>query len=353
MSRTYGWSRRVAMLAVLAASSMLFAVPGGVFGADPQYKKLKDIQIGGAGGWDYLNADAETGRLYVSHGTKVVVIDTKEDKVIGEITNTPGVHGIAVANDLHKAFTSNGQGNNVSVIDLESKDEYGKWTFKELMQVKTGANPDAIMYDAKSGEVWTSNGNRASNSATVIDAKTGKVLVDSIPLGGKPETGAIDFAANRAFINVEDKNEVVVLDLKEHKVLAHWPLAPATGPTGMAIDRDLHRLIIGSSKMVLMDSTNGKIVATLDCGGGVDAAAYDPGTHLAFVSAGGNGTVTIAKVEADKLTLVQTLTTERGARTMTVDTKTHKIYLANAASRTDPNAFKVLVYGIDEATAPK
>ncbi|HVT79484.1 MAG TPA: YncE family protein [Phycisphaerae bacterium] len=341
------FSRRFAVLALVALGSMAFGA-GAVRGADPQYKKIKDIQIGGTGGWDYLNADAESGRLYVSHGTKVVVIDTKEDKVIGEITNTPGVHGIAVANDLHRAFTSNGQGNNVSVIDLESKDDSGKPTFKTLSTIGTGQNPDAIMYDAKSGEVWTCNGR--SSTFTAIDARTGKVVSDGVALGGKPETGAIDAAANRAYINIENRNEVAEIDLKEHKVLNHWPLAPATGPTGMAYVADLHRIIVGSSMMVLMDSTNGKVVATLKCGSGVDAAAYDPGTHLAFVSAGGDGTVTIAKVEADKLTLVQTLKTEPGARTMTVDTKTHRIYLANATPRTDPNAFKVLVFGIDEAS---
>jgi DNA-binding beta-propeller fold protein YncE len=217
--------------------------------------------------------------------------------------------------------------------------------------VATGSNPDAILYEPKSGEIWTCNGK--SNTFTAIDAKTGKVVSNGVALGGKPETSQADADINRVFINLEDKSEVVSVDIKEHKVMDRWPLAPATGPTGLAIVKDLHRLIVGASKMVMMDYTTGKIVATLDCGQGVDAAAYDPGTHLAFVSAGGSGTVTIAKVEADKLTLVQTLNTERGARTMTVDLKTHRIYLANSASRTDPNAFKVLVYGIDESGAGK
>jgi DNA-binding beta-propeller fold protein YncE len=151
-------------------------------------------------------------------------------------------------------------------------------------------------------------------------------------------------------VNLEDNNEIAVQDVKEHKLMEKWPIAPGKSATGIAIDLKLHRLIIGcgNSKMVMMDSTNGKVVSVLDCGQGVDAAAFDPGTDLAFVSAGGSGTVTIAKVEADKLTPVQTLTTERGARTMTVDTKTHKIYLSNAKSRDDKNSFKVLVYGMDE-----
>jgi DNA-binding beta-propeller fold protein YncE len=330
-------------LASLCFAGLLAASLSTVIAADPQYKKIKDIAIGGAGGWDYLNADAENQRLYVSHGTKVVVIDTKEDKVIGEITNTPGVHGFALANDLKRGFASNGQANTASIIDLDSKDAAGKPTFKEIQQVKTGGNPDWIFYEPTSGEVWTCNGR--GNSFTAFDAKTGKVITEGVATGGKPETAQADPKLNRVFINIEDKNEVISVDLKEHKVLARWPLGGATGPTGMAYVPDLQRIIIGSSKMVLMDATSGKVVATLNCGSGVDAASYDPGTHLAFVSAGGSGTVTIAKVEADKLTPVQTLTTERGARTMTVDTKTHKIYLSSSVA----NSFKVLVYGIDEA----
>jgi DNA-binding beta-propeller fold protein YncE len=332
----------------LAALCLSLACAGPALAADPQYKKIKDIPIGGAGSYDYIYADSENQRLYVTHGTKVVVIDTKEDKVIGEILNTPGVHGFAVAPDLKRGFSSNGQGNSVSIIDLASKDDAGKPTFKEIMTVKTGANPDAILFEPKSGEVWTSNGR--SNTFTALDAKTGKIISDNVALGGKPETSQADADANRVYINIEDKNEVVEIDLKEHKVLNHWPIAPATGPTGLAYVKDLHRLIVGASKMVLMDSTNGKVVATLDCGQGVDAAAYDPGTKLAFVSAGGSGTVTIAKVEADKLTPVQVLTTERRARTMTVDPKTHRIYLPSPGTGAD--GFKVIVFGIDEPAKP-
>lgn len=335
--------RRNWILAVVA----VLAVGSAAWGADPQYKKITEIAVGGAGGFDYLKADEENGRLYVAHGTKIEVIDTKENKPIGAITDTPGVHGFAIASELKRGFTSNGQGNNVSIVDLDSKGADGKPDFKVISKVTTGANPDAIMYDAKTGEVWTCNGR--ANTFTAFNAKTGDIISDKVALGGKPETGAIDAAMNRAFINIEDKNEVVEIDLKEHKVLNHWPLGGANGPTGMVNVPDLHRLIIGASKMVMMDSTNGKVVATLDCGRGVDAAAYDPGMHLAFVSAGGAGTVTVAKVEADKLTLVQTLTTEAGARTMTVDTKTHRIYLCNAPRG---GAFKVLVYGIDDATKP-
>jgi DNA-binding beta-propeller fold protein YncE len=174
------------------------------------------------------------------------------------------------------------------------------------------------------------------------------VIAEGIALEGKPETGVADPEAGRVYVNIENKNEVAVVDVKDHKVVARWPIAPGEAASGMAIDPKLHRLIIGcgNSKMVMMDSTNGKVVSVVDCGQGVDAAAFDPETHLGFVSAGGSGTVTVAKVEADKLTVVQTLTTERGARTMTVDEKTHRIFLSNAKSRTDTNSFKVLIYGM-------
>lgn len=304
--------------------------------ADPEYKLIKEIPVGGGGGWDYLSVDPVNRRLYVSHGTKVVVIDIEQDKVVGEVTDTPGVHGFIAVPELKRGFTSNGQENKASIVNLE--------TLKTEMKVTTEGNPDALLYDSGSGEVYTFNGR--GKSATAFNAKTGAVVAN-IPLGGKPETGVSDPAANRVYDNIEDANQVAVIDTKEHKVVANWPIAPGTGATGMAIDRDMHRLIIGcaNEKMVMMDSASGKVVASLACGQGVDAAAYDPETHLAFVSAGSSGTVTIAKVEPDKLTLVQTLTTERGAKTMTIDPKTHRIYLANAKSRTDANSFKVLVYG--------
>ena len=307
--------------------------------AEPHYNLLKEIPIGGGSGWDYLSADSVGRRLYVTHGTKVVVIDMDSDKIVGEILDTPGVHGFVAAPELKRGFSSNGQENKSSIVDLG--------TLKTITKVPTGNNPDAILFEPTSGEVWTFNGR--SQNATVYDGKTGKVLAAAIALGGKPETGVADADANRVYVNLENKNEVAVIDMKERKVVANWPIAPGTEASGLAIDTKLHRLIIGcgNSKMVMMDSTNGKVVASVDCGQGVDAAAFDPGTNLGFVSAGGSGTVTIAKVEADKLAIVQTLTTERGARTMTVDTKTHRIYLSNAKSRTDANSFKVLVYGME------
>jgi DNA-binding beta-propeller fold protein YncE len=319
---------------------LVVAVAGGARAAEPHYKFVKEIPIGGGGGWDYLYADGAGHRLYVTHGTKVVVIDTEQDKVVGTIPDTPGIHGFVTAPELGRGFSSNGQENKSSIVDLTN--------LKLVTKVPTGANPDALLYEPKSGQVWVFNGR--GQSATVYDGKTGNVVVAEIKLGGKPETGVADAEAGRVYVNLENKSEVAVIDMKEHKVVANWPIAPGATATGMALDPALHRLIIGcgNSKMVLMDSADGKVVSTVDCGQGVDAAAFDPETHLGFVSAGGSGTVTVAKVEADKLTVVQTLPTERGARTMTVDPKTHRIYLANAKSRTDANSFKVLVYGLED-----
>jgi len=335
-------ARKSGLVSLLAAVVLAAGATPLARAADPvvkDYKLLKEIKVGGGSGWDYLSAEPTMHRLYVTHGTKVVVIDTEQDKVIGEVTDTPGVHGFVAVPDLKRGFASNGQGNNVSIVDLES--------FKTISKVATGNNPDAILFEPKSGEVWAFNGR--SNSATAIDARTGDVKAASIALNGKPETGAADGDAGRVYVNLEDKSAIAVVDIKEHKVVDTWPIAPGQGPTGLAYDAADKRLIIGcgNSKMVMMDATNGKVVATLDCGAGVDAAAYDPTTHLAYVSAGGSGTVTVAKVDPDKLTQVQTLTTERGARTMTVDSKTHRIYLSNAKSRNDPESFKVLVYGME------
>lgn len=309
--------------------------------AEPQYKAVKQIQIGGGSGWDYLSADAESHRLYVTHGTKVVVIDTEKDKVVGEVLDTPGVHGFVAVPALGKGFSTNGQENKASVVDLA--------TLKTTSKVPTGGNPDALLYEPRSGEVWTFNGR--GRSATAFDAKTGKVLAAEVPLDGKPESGVADPSGDRLFVNIEDKNEVAVIDVKGRKVTARWPIAPGTAATGMAIDPSTDRLIVGcgNSKIVLLDTKTGAVAATADCGQGVDAVAFDPETHLAFASAGGSGTVTIARVEPAKLTVVQTLATERGARTMTLDAKTHRIYLSNAKTRTDATSFKVLVYGTDAA----
>jgi DNA-binding beta-propeller fold protein YncE len=320
--------------------------------ADAPYHFIKEISVGGEGGWDYLTMDSAAHRLYLSHGNVAVVLDTETDKVIGQIDDTQGIHGVAVAPKLGRGFTSNGRENKVSIFDLT--------TFKTLSKVETGANPDWIMFEPTQNEVYTFNGR--GKSSTVIAADTGKVVA-TIALGGKPETAMADATLGRIYNNIEDTNEVVAIDMKSHDVVARWPIAPNKSASGMAIDLAHKRLFLGcgdSNTMAMMDYTTGKIVASVPIGAGVDACSFDPGTQLAFSSSGGSGTVTIAHVDGpDKLTVVQTLTTEKRARTMTIDPATHKIYLTSAkfvtasgASPTTksrpamiPGTFRVLVYG--------
>ena len=324
-----------------------------IYGAEGPYHFIREIPVGGDGGWDYLSVDPVGRRLYVSHATKVVVIDVDKNEIVGEIADTPGIHGVALAPELKRGFTSNGRENKAGIVDLE--------TLKTLSKVDTGQNPDGMLYEPGRQEVYMFNGR--GRSATVLDAKSGTALA-TIPLSGKPEFAAADSQAGRVYNNIEDKSEVAVIDTKTHQVVATWSIAPGEEASGMAIDAEHHRLFLGCGNklMVMMDSTNGKVVATAPIDQGVDANAFDPGTLLAFASCGA-GTVTIAKEETpDKLTVVQTLTTERGARTMTLDPKTHNIYLATARfeeqpepapgaprqrPKVIPGSFKILVYGMN------
>ncbi|HEY2328815.1 MAG TPA: YncE family protein, partial [Verrucomicrobiae bacterium] len=241
--------------------------------ADVNYHLLKTIPVGGEGGWDYLTVDSAARRLYVSHGTKVVVIDLAKDAVCGEITNTPGVHGIAVAPELNRGLVTCGRENKGAIVDLK--------TLQTISKVETGANPDGMLYEPSQQEFYTFNGR--SESATVIDAKTGKVVA-TIPLGGKPEFCVADAKAGLVFDNLEDKSEVVAIDTKKHAVVNRWPVAPGEEASGMAFDEKNHRLFLGcgNKMMAMMDSEGGKILATVPIGDGVDANAFDPATQLAF-----------------------------------------------------------------------
>jgi YVTN family beta-propeller protein len=314
-----------------------------------EYHLIKTIPVGGEGGWDYASVDEAARRLYVSHASKVVVIDIEKNTVVGEITNTPGVHGVALAPELGRGFASCGREDQAAIVDLK--------TLQILSKVDTGKNPDGMLYEPGRQEVYMFNGR--SQSATVIDAKAGKVIA-TIPLGGKPEFGQADVKAGRVFNNIEDKSEVVVIDTKKHEVVNRWPIAPGAEASGMAFDAANHRLFLGCGNqlMVMMDSETGKVVGSVPIGDGVDANAFDPETKLAFASCR-DGTVTIAHEDSpDKLTVVQTLKTQRGSRTMTIDPKTHRIYLAAAEYEPAANAnerrpkmvadsFKVLVYGME------
>jgi len=320
------------------------------------YKLITEIPIGGEGGWDILNVDAGARRLYLSHATKVVVVDLEKNIVSGEITDLPGVHAFCVVPGLQRGFSSNGKENKASVVDLA--------TLKTISKIDTGENPDAITYDAKRGEVYVFN--HTGNSATVIDAKTAKVVA-TISLGGSPEFGVADDAAGRIYCNLEDKSEVAVIDTAKREVVTRWPLAPGEEPTGIALDAAHHRLFVTchNKLMAMLDTETGKVIATVPIGAGVDGCAFDDATQLVFASCG-EGVTTIAKEDSpDKLSVVQTLPTQRGARTMALDPKTHRIYLPTAqfeaapsplpgASPTRPkivpNTFKLLVYGPTDAT---
>jgi len=284
------------------------------------YRILTTYRVGGEGGWDYLTIDAEARRLFVTRATHVVVLDADTGKPVGEIADTSGVHGVALAPDLGRGFTSNGKANTATIFDLK--------TLKVLGSVETGENPDAIVYEPTTKRVFTMNGR--SKDATAIDAAAGKA-VGRIELGGKPEFAVAD-GSGKLFVNLEDKNEIVVLDPQGLKVTARWSLSPGEEPSGLAIDLKNRRLfsVCGNKMMVVMDADAGKVLATPAIGERVDGAAFDPAMSLAF-SSNGDGTLTIVREDSPStFSVVQNVATMRGARTMALDPKTHNAYLATA-----------------------
>jgi YVTN family beta-propeller protein len=320
-----------------------------------EYHFVTEIPIGGEGGWDILTIDSVASRLYLSHATKVVVVDLKTNSVTGEIADTPGVHAFVAVPEVQRGFSSNGKESKSSVVDLT--------TLKTTSKIDTGSNPDAVVYEPRHGEVYVFN--HTGNSVTVINSKTATVSA-TILLGGTPEFAAVDQAAGRVYCNIEDKSEVAVIDADKHEVVARWSLSPGEGPSGIALDATHHRLFAGchNKMLVMLDTESGKVVGSVPIGSGVDGCAFDDATQLAFASCG-DGTTTIAREEApDKLTVLQTLKTERGARTMALDPKTHRIYLPTAQFQPPPspspgaspgrpsvvsNTLKLLVYGPSES----
>jgi YVTN family beta-propeller protein len=305
-----------------------------------EYSMSKHIATNDGYGWDYAAADEVSRHLFVSHGIKVLIIDMDKDSIIGEINNTIGVHGIAIANKLNKGFTSNGRSNSVTVFDLT--------TFKTIDTIAvSGQNPDAIMYDAFSNRVFTFNGR--SNNSTVIDAVTLKVI-DSIALSGKPEFAVNDGKGN-VYVNIEDKSTIAHIDSKKLTVLHEWPIAPGEEASGLAIDLKNNLLfsVCDNSTLVVVDYTTGKAVTSFPIGKGVDAVVFDPATQLIY-SSNGEGTVSIYKQEAkDKYTAVQLLTTQKGCRTMAMDPASKKIYLSAGKYEEGKRSlvagsFEVLVY---------
>jgi DNA-binding beta-propeller fold protein YncE len=312
----------------LAAAFVSFALASGkgVAAAERDagssgYHLIKTIKVGGEGFWDYLTFDSPTRRLFISRGTKVIVLDVDSEKIVGEIPDTPGVHGIALAPDRGNGFTSNGMAGTISIFDLKSLQVIG--------HAQAEMNPDCIIYDSATKRVFAMNGR--SGSATVVDAVTGMV-VGTIQIGGKLEFAAAD-GAGHVYVNVENKSEEVEIDSKNMTVMAHWPLDPCMEPSGLAIDAKHRRLFAGCSNkmMAVIDADTGKVIATPPIGEGVDADAFDPGTGFAFASNGQSGTLTVIHEDSpDKFSIVEDVPTQRGARTMALDPKTHEVYLVTA-----------------------
>ena len=293
-----------------------------VLGANAQsgskYKINDRIHLDGDAGWDYLSVDAVTNKLYVSHGNMVQIVDLNTNKIAGTIPDTKGVHGIAIASDLNKGFISDGRDSAVTIFDLT--------TMKTIEKVKvTGRNPDAILYDPFSHKVFAYNG--GSSNATVIDAKTNKV-VETIALKGKPEFSVCD-NKGLVYVNIEDKNLIAVINSNTLKVEKYFSVSPGDEPSGLALDNVNHRLfaVCGNKMMMVLNAETGDVVANLTIGDRVDGVAFDTDLKRAY-SSNGDGTMTIVQQEnKDKYTVIENTQTQKGARTVAVNSKTHHIYL--------------------------
>ena len=309
--------------------------------AQNEYKIVNTYHIASPGGWDYIALNG--GKIYVSHGTQVNILNQATGDSVGFISNTNGVHGIAFNNELSRGYTSNGRSNNVTVFDLK--------TNEIVTQIATGENPDAIMFEPHTKTIITCNGR--SKNLSVIDPKTNSVLA-TIDVGGKPETAVSD-GNGKLFVNIEDKNEIVAVDLKTQSVINHWSLDGAEGPTGLAYDKISKRLFAGCDKyLVVVNAENGKVVDKLPIGDGCDGVAFDTKNRTIFTSNGQSGTISVIKeTGADKYVVVGNYSTKKGARTITIDENTGVVYLPTADFDTGntqsgrpkmiPGSFQVLV----------
>lgn len=331
------------MRRVFAVVLAIFTVSLAAHAAPTGFHVIGDIKVGGEGGWDYLTVDGTARRLFVSHNSHVVVIDIDANKVVGDIPDTPGVHGIALAPELNRGFISNGRGNNVAIFDLK--------TLKVIGTAATGENPDSIRYDAVSGRVFAFNGR--SKNATAIDAKSGTVAA-TIALPGKPEFAVAD-GKGKVYVNIEDTSELVEIDAAKATVTKKFTLAPCEEPSGLAMDTKNRRLfsVCANRLMAVSDPDTGKVIATLPIGAGSDGVAFDAGLGLAF-SSNGDGTLTVVQQTSGKYEVAENIASERGARTIAVDEKTHRLFLPTAKTASSstggrptyvPESFKVLVVG--------
>jgi hypothetical protein len=333
----------IALVTLLLATAALAA-------SGPGYKVVNTYKVGGDGGWDYLTADSSARRLYISRATHVIVLDLDSGKAVGDIADTPGVHGIALAPELGRGFISNGREGTVSIFDLK--------TLATSSKVKVGDNPDAILYDPATKRVFTFNGK--SQDSTAIDATNGTVL-GTIKLDGKPEFAASD-GRGGVWVNIEDKSELVAIDPNKLTVKDKWPLAPCEEPSGLSMDKKNRRLFVGcdNKMMAVVNADTGKVLATPAIGDGVDATAFDDASGLAFASCG-EGVLTVVRMESpDKFSVAENVPTQQGARTLALDSKTHNVFVVTAkfgpppAATTEnphprrtilPDSFVVLVVG--------
>ena len=312
-----GRTPRAALLALLAFATFPSHV---LAAADGNYHLIKKMVLGGEGFWDYLICDSAARRVYISRGTHVMVIDADSYAVVGDIPGTDGVHGIALAPEIGRGFASDGRSNTVTIFDLK--------TLKVLGTAPTGNGPDCIIYDPASKRVFTFNGH--GGDASAIDAASG-APAGTVTLEGKPEFAVAD-GRGHIYNNLEDKSELVQIDSQKLVVTARWPLTPCEGPSGLAQDAASHRLFVGchNQMMAIVDADSGKVLATPAIGQGVDANGFDPGTQLAF-SSNGDGTLTVVHEDSpDKFTPVASISTQRGARTMALDLKAHRVFLVTA-----------------------
>ena len=299
------------LMTVVLVASAAFAAEG--------YHVLNKIKIGGTGGWDYVTVDSNAHRLYATHGTVVDVVDLDSGKPVGSIPQLHGVHGVALAPEINKGFISNGQSNSVTIFDVKTLAKSG--------EPATGMNPDSICYEPKTQRVFTFNGR--SNDSTAINAKTGEPLT-TFAVGGKPEFCVAD-GAGKLYVNLEDKGAIVEIDAAKPAVLRTGSIAPCQEPSGLAMDSKDGVLfsVCDNKMMTVTDIKSLKVVATPAIGANPDAAGFDPGAGLAF-SSNGEGTLTIVKEVDGKWQAVDTVQTERGARTMAIDPRTHRVYLLAA-----------------------
>ena len=297
--------------------------------AQSNYKAGNKIHVEGDGGWDYLNVDEVNGRIFVSHGTVAQAIDIKTGKLVGTIPNTLGIHGIAIANDLNKGFTSNGRDSSVTIFNLK--------TFEVITKINvTGRNPDAIIYDPFSHKVFTFNG--GSNNSTVIDANTNKVI-GTISLDGKPEFPATN-GNGKIYVNIEDKSVINVINTATLKVEQHWPIAPGEEPSGLALDNQTHRLfsVCANKLMVVTDAETGKVITTLPIGDRCDGVAFDPEKKRAYASNGEGSITVVQEVTGNSFRVLETVPTQPGAKTIAIDKASHHLYLTTAEYETAPTA---------------